>query len=208
MHVSVLDATESLRRHPSVSNVDGSPSSDGVGFVVTADIDTNLPSTWKAQGHNPNGVRPIETVEIYFPADYPNSAPYPTLRPDFDASLPHINPHRAGGRVPPCIYQGSLLDALHNEGFGRLVLQLVDWLEKPETVRSSIQSKGGSRCDERGATMSSSLTSKACRNVARLWAVCSCSFWTKYGGGNETTHMPMHFGLPRSLLSGGVNYAS
>lgn len=128
--VLIQDAIETLKRHPSVSNVHTLPTALGGGIVVSADIDTNLPSTWKAQGGSPNGVRPIETVEILFPSDYPQSAPVPTLRDDFDASLPHINPHNVGERIPPCIYQGYLLDALHSDGFSRLVVQLVDWLEK------------------------------------------------------------------------------
>jgi hypothetical protein len=130
MNVSVLDAIDTLGKHPRVSNVRVLSPSHGGGVVVTADIDTNLPSTWKALGSNPHGVLPIETIEIFFPADYPQTAPLPTLRLDFDATLPHINPHTIGERIPPCIYQGSLLDALHNEGFERLVVQLVDWLEK------------------------------------------------------------------------------
>lgn len=128
MNVSILDAIATLERHPRVSNVH--THSLPLGVVVTADIDTNLPSTWKALGRNPQGVLAVETVEILFPHNYPLHPPYPTLRPDFNASLPHINPHKAGERIPPCIYQGKLIDALHNEGFGRLVVQLVDWLEK------------------------------------------------------------------------------
>ncbi|WP_240317698.1 hypothetical protein [Janthinobacterium lividum] len=80
-----------------------------------------------------------------------NLSRHPTLRPDFDATLPHVNPYAAGERVPPCIYQGSLLDALHNEGFSRLVVQLVDWLEKagdetlinPEQGWEPIRRNGG-----------------------------------------------------------------
>ncbi len=130
MNNCVQDAIATLGKHPSVRNVHAHPLPQDAGVVVIAEIDTNLPSTWKAVGRSPHGVLPIETVEIFFPANYPLSAPFPSLRPDFDASLPHINPHTAGERIPPCIYQGSLLDALHNEGFGRLVVQLVDWLEK------------------------------------------------------------------------------
>jgi hypothetical protein len=130
MNESVQDAISTLGKHPRVSNVRAQVLPQAAGVVVTADIDTNLPSTWKALGRSPYGVFPIETVEIFFPADYPRIAPCPSLRPDFNASLPHINPHTAGERIPPCIYQGSLLDALHNEGFGRLVVQLVSWLEK------------------------------------------------------------------------------
>ncbi|NYE63155.1 hypothetical protein FHW58_004383 [Duganella sp. 1224] len=130
INVLIQDAIEILKRHPKVSNVHALPATSVGDVVVCADIDTNLASTWKAQGSTPSGVRPVETVEILFPSNYPQSAPVATLRADFDASLPHINPHKTGERVPPCIYQGYLLDALHSDGFGRLVVQLVDWLEK------------------------------------------------------------------------------
>jgi Prokaryotic E2 family A len=130
MDVLVQDAIESLKKHPRITNVHARVQTQGQDVVVSADIDTNLASTWKALGRSPNGVLPIETVEIVFPSNYPQGAPIPTLRADFDASLPHVNPHDKGERVPPCIYQGTLLDALHSEGFERLIVQLVDWLER------------------------------------------------------------------------------
>ncbi|MFL9869535.1 hypothetical protein PQR67_35645 [Paraburkholderia fungorum] len=127
--MAIDDALTVLRAHPSVSDVRVEEAADGM-VVVTADFDTNLPSTWRAIGASPTGVRPVETVEFRFPAEYPRRAPHPTLRPDFNATLPHINPHRRGDRVPPCLVFGSTLDVLHSEGVGRLFGQMAVWLEK------------------------------------------------------------------------------
>ena len=129
MSPSIRDALQKLKAHPSVTNVSviELPGGDA---SVTADFDTNLASTWRAAGASPTGVRPTETVEYYFPPDYPYQAPRPTLRPDFNAALPHINPHRSGDRVPPCIVSGSALELLHNEGVERLFDQMALWLER------------------------------------------------------------------------------
>lgn len=56
LSVPVQDAVKLLRLHPSVTRVSVSEKSGG-GVVVTADFDTNLPSTWRAQGESPTGVR-------------------------------------------------------------------------------------------------------------------------------------------------------
>lgn len=122
------DAVRQLGRHPSVSNVTARERSGG-GAIVTADFDTNLPSTWRALGASPTGVRPVETVEFEFWPEYPLRAPIPTLRPDFNRTLPHINPHRNGERVPPCTIFGSTLEVLHKEGVYRLYDQMAVWLE-------------------------------------------------------------------------------
>lgn len=125
---AMQDAVKQLRQHPSVSNV-SVREREGGGVIVSADFDTNLASTWRAKGESPTGVRPIETVEYKFPPDYPQRAPIPTLRPDFNRSLPHIDPHRQGERVPPCVIFGSALEVLHNEGVYRLYDQMAVWLE-------------------------------------------------------------------------------
>ncbi|MCL4759532.1 MAG: Mov34/MPN/PAD-1 family protein [Rhodocyclaceae bacterium] len=128
LNAQMEDAVQQLMRHPSVSNVTVQEKPGG-GVVVTADFDTNLPSTWRAQGASPTGVRPVETVEFEFPSDYPLRAPVPTLRPDFNRTLPHINPHRKGDRVPPCTIFGGTLEVLHSEGVYRLYDQVAVWLE-------------------------------------------------------------------------------
>lgn len=126
---SIRDALKKLNAHPSVTNV-SVVELPGGDAIVTADFDTNLASTWRAAGASPTGVRPTETVNYYFPPDYPYQAPRPTLRPDFNAALPHINPHRSGDRVPPCVVYGDALEVLHNEGVERLFDQMALWLER------------------------------------------------------------------------------
>ncbi|TDG05090.1 hypothetical protein E1N52_27025 [Paraburkholderia guartelaensis] len=125
---SIQDALKKLKAHPSVTQVTviELPGGDA---IASADFDTNLASTWRAAGISPTGVRATETVEYYFPPDYPYRAPRPTLRPDFNATLPHINPHQSGERVPPCVVYGSALEVMHNDGVERLFDQMALWLE-------------------------------------------------------------------------------
>lgn len=129
----IEDAIRAIKSSPHVRNVRSRIDENDSGVVVTADFDTRLPSTWRAAGVSPTGVRAYEEVEVYFPVEFPRRAPLVSLRPDFNASLPHINPHKPGQRVPPCILQDDLLEALHSEGIGRLTMQIADWLERAGT---------------------------------------------------------------------------
>jgi len=52
------------------------------------------------------------------------------LRADFPLNLPHINPHRKGELVSPCLFEGSLDELLHRFGLDAIVDQLIDWLHK------------------------------------------------------------------------------
>lgn len=125
---AVEDALRAMHAHPAVLKARVlSVEKDG-RVIVEADFDTNLPSTWRAEGRSPSGVLPRETVQFAFPSSYPARAPYPTLRPDFNTALPHINPHRTGDRIPPCLVYGTLLDVLHADGFARIVDQTAVWL--------------------------------------------------------------------------------
>ena len=54
----------------------------------------------------------------------------PFLRADFPLNLPHINPHRQGELVSPCLFEGSLNELLHRFGLDAVVDQLIDWLPK------------------------------------------------------------------------------
>src|SRR3989442_8709328 len=54
------------------------------------------------------GVRTVETCVLVFGSDWPLSAPEPFLRADFPLNLPHINPHRQGELVSPCLFEGSM----------------------------------------------------------------------------------------------------
>jgi hypothetical protein len=52
----------------------------------------------------------------------------PLLRADFPSDLPHVNPHRSGDPVPPCVYQGRLNDLLHTNGIEAILDQVILWL--------------------------------------------------------------------------------
>lgn len=75
-------------------------------------------------------MRTVETCVLVFGSDWPLSAPEPFLRADFPLNLPHINPHRQGELVSPCLFEGSLNELLHRFGLDAVVDQLIDWLHK------------------------------------------------------------------------------
>lgn len=125
----IEDAIEAFKLHPAVIEiVDVKALGDGA-FIIEALFDTNLPSRWQKTGLTPDGVRSRENVEAYFPLGYPSKAPRFSLRPDFNSNLPHINPHRKGARIPPCVLAGSNLELLHSEGIFGLIGQMAEWLK-------------------------------------------------------------------------------
>jgi len=126
----LADALTAIQSYPDVMDARVVQLSDNGTLLVEATFDTNLPTRWKAAGTSRTGVRPTEVVEITFPASFPSEAPSFTLRPDFNSSLPHINPHDAGERIPPCLFAGSNLELLHSGGMYRLIDQMAEWLRK------------------------------------------------------------------------------
>lgn len=126
---SIRDAVALLKCHPAVSNV-GDPVSTTSGIEVMATIEIELPSRLRAAGVTPEGIRAQEPCWFLFSEGWPLKAPSVWLREDFPLSLPHINPHRAGQRVNPCLFEGSLHEVLHRFGFERIVDQLSIWLTK------------------------------------------------------------------------------
>lgn len=128
---SADDAIEQLCRHRGIARV-GTPKFDeslSGRWRVEIDIPVELPSRAQATGISATGVKTVETCELVF-RNWPLQAPRPLLRPDFPRDLPHINPHRAGQMVPPCIYEGSLDELLHDRGLDAVIDQLIDWLGK------------------------------------------------------------------------------
>lgn len=93
-------------------------------------FDTNPWSDWVAAGQSPTGVRPTEAVLFDFPSNYPETPPVPSLRPDFNRSLPHFQPFLHCGRPVPCLYDGSLVELLHRDGFWVLCDQMAEWLRR------------------------------------------------------------------------------
>jgi hypothetical protein len=125
------DAIDQLRRHRGISRV-GDPEivggGDG-GWFVEIDIPVELPSRARAAGISATGIKSIETCTLAFNR-WPLRAPRPYLRPDFPQDLPHINPHREGNPVPPCVFEGSLDELLHRLGLDAVIDQIIDWLGK------------------------------------------------------------------------------
>lgn len=129
MAESVEDAIARLGRHGGVARVGTPTTADGL-TLVEVDIRVELPSRSRHEGRSATGVRELETCTFIFKGDWPLSAPRVFLRPDFPLDLPHINAHRPGQPVSPCIFEGSLDELLHRFGLDAVVDQLVDWLHK------------------------------------------------------------------------------
>lgn len=128
--MSLFDiAFEQLRSHKAVSNLTVIARSDQF-LTVEADVAVSLPSRAARKGQSSTGVRAVERCTFPFTAEWPLHAPRITLRPDFPMDFPHINPHRAGQPVSPCLFDGSIDELQGRFGLGGVVDQLVDWLEK------------------------------------------------------------------------------
>lgn len=125
----IEDVLEAFRASDAVLDIAEPRQFDDGAFVIEARFNTQLPSRWAKAGESPDGVRSSEIVTTYFPVDYPNQAPHFRLRADFNSKLPHINPHRPGDPVPPCILAGKTLELLHSEGLFSLVNQMAEWLK-------------------------------------------------------------------------------
>lgn len=116
--------------HPAVENILASAVDPETG-AATVDmvLRLGLPNAWMADGKSPNGVQSIEPVTLHFPASFPLKPPTIYLRKDFDRSLAHVNPGPPDERPVPCVYDGSLLELLQQQGLAGILNQLVAWLE-------------------------------------------------------------------------------
>lgn len=130
--VAIADAIRTLRSHPAVLDVRVEEPPSG-GVLVKADFDTDLPSTWRANGESPTGVRSVEEVHFRFFDSFPKSSPRITLREDFNRNLPHINWHKDGERVPPCIAFGGNRSLLFHGGMALVAEQTSLWLRRAAT---------------------------------------------------------------------------
>lgn len=97
--------------------------------MAVFDVEVSLPSR-ALNDVSATGVRRLETVHLVFSPDFPMRAPTPRLRTDFPSGFPHINPHRRGNLVPPCIFEGDLTELMHRFGIEKILDQLLDWLKK------------------------------------------------------------------------------
>lgn len=126
---SIQEAVHTLEHHPAVSAVLRTEFRDS-GYEVEVRIPVPLPSRAAQPGVSATGVREHEDVVFWFPSRFPLAAPKPYLRADFPANLPHVNPHKRGERVPPCIFEGSASELMHRFGLDRIVDQTSGWLKK------------------------------------------------------------------------------
>jgi hypothetical protein len=103
----IADALHQLQRHRGLVRV-GEPMALGALTQIEVDVAVELPSRSRRRGESETGVRSVETCVLVFDSDWPLSAPKVFLRADFPLNLPHINPHREGELVSPCLFEGSL----------------------------------------------------------------------------------------------------
>lgn len=129
MKAAIADALYQLQRHRGLTRV-GEPKASGASTQIEVDVAVQLPNRSRRNGVSETGVRAVETCLLVFGSDWPLSAPKPFLREDFPLNLPHINPHREGELVSPCLFEGSLDELLHRFGLDAIVDQLIDWLHK------------------------------------------------------------------------------
>lgn len=123
------EALRQLREHPSVNELGEPWIAKGGGWSVLAQMAVPLPSRANAAGVSATGVRAVEPLTVWF-RDYPLYAPRVFLRADFPSALPHINPHKAGDLIPPCVFEGDLDELMQRFGLMRVIDQAADWLQK------------------------------------------------------------------------------
>jgi len=96
--------------------------------LVKTEWSVQLPNANQHQGVSRTGVKKIEQVYWWIPADYPLRSPMPSLRLDFPKNLPHINPYTPGKHVSPCISDMPLNDLLHTSGLAAILTAMAQWL--------------------------------------------------------------------------------
>ena len=124
-------ALASVATHPAVYSI-GPPRPDHNSGFTSVDVtfDVSLPSEWRRRGHSPSGVRSRETVRFDFPTGFPLKTPSPSLRPDFNRNLPHMQPWLTEGRSVPCVHDGDLDELILRDGLAGFLNQTAVWLER------------------------------------------------------------------------------
>lgn len=126
---NIADAIALLKRHPSLVEVVAPQEIEAGVLEIQVVVRVPLPSRQQQSGISATCVKAMEPAWLVF-HDWPALAPRIRLREDFPLDLPHINPHRAGERVRPCLFDGDPSELLHRFGLGRIVDQLAEWLTK------------------------------------------------------------------------------
>jgi|GEM_PF-913092 len=109
---AAIDEIEAFNAVLGINNV----SSGEHAVVIATTWAVELPLAYRTTGISDTGIHEKETVFWRFPLDYPIHAPSPRLRSDAPTNLPHINPHRQGDLVFPCVSETPLIDLLHGGG--------------------------------------------------------------------------------------------
>lgn len=119
-----------LARHPSLRDIALQDIRPDGAFTVTAAVQVPLPGRAMATGYSASGVLAVEPCTFVFAPTWPVRGPRVFLRTDFPLNLPHINPHREGAAVSPCLFEGSMDEVFHRFGMDAVIDQLVEWLTK------------------------------------------------------------------------------
>jgi Prokaryotic E2 family A/ThiF family len=132
--IAILRALRHLEAHPRILSAKPVPALSSEVFVAEIEVDSALPSRWRAAGQSPNGVKSVETVAVIFPPEFPAAAPRFFLRADFDRSHPHLQPV-VHGLPEPCLLNGSTSELMRSQGICALADQLALWLERAARVQ-------------------------------------------------------------------------
>lgn len=130
-----------IPQHPQVIRISDAVRGSEGDVEVDVSYRVNLPNQWRTAGRSPNGIGEEEIVRLRFPDTYPTDAPTPSLRPDFDRSLPHVMPYLEGDRPVPCVAEISLGSLLQQQGLRGILNQIALWLDNAAlgTLIDSIQ---------------------------------------------------------------------
>lgn len=119
-----------LAHHPALSAITVQELRGDGGLIMSAEVAVPLPGRAAAAGRSATGVLGKEVCTFVFAPNWPVSGPRVFLRADFPLNLPHINPHKKGALVSPCLFEGSIDEVFHRFGIDAVIDQLVDWLAK------------------------------------------------------------------------------
>lgn len=119
-----------LARHPALSDIVVQEVRDDGALFIAAHVTVPLPGRAAAAGRSATGVLAQEFCTLVFAPSWPVHGPRVFLRADFPLNLPHINPHRVGALVSPCLFEGSIDEVFHRFGIDAVIDQLVAWLAK------------------------------------------------------------------------------
>ncbi|OYT88717.1 MAG: thiamine biosynthesis protein ThiF [Burkholderiales bacterium PBB3] len=128
--IALVEALAQLRRHPALRAVQDPIRLDNGSYLISVDVPVQLPSRAAVQGISATRVKAVEPLILVFRPDFPLSSPQPRLRVDFPLNMAHINVHRPGQHVSPCISEGTIDELFHQDGLTGVIEQTCDWLAK------------------------------------------------------------------------------